>query len=740
MQHASWLSLAGPGTLRHMKLGLVLFVPGLFACNGSHQQVTSDGSSPADSTVGGSGADAWLGSDTPDPPDHAALPCTGTLRFPEVPYPYSLDSKPRVADLDGDGVMDLVVPNGSGIRVFLGKGNGVFADGVTYATTYGVSSIALDDVNGDGHVDVVAVEISNSSLSVLTNSGTGAFPTEALIPTGGSPVAVAIGDLTADGKPELVVARPNAVDVYRNLGSSFATPVSYAAGPGIDNVVLGDVTGDGLLDVVFADQQSNTIGVYANTGSGSLAAPVAHATGTQPIAIVIRDLTGDGKPDIAVTSLTSQQLYLNVFANQGSGVFTTHTDYLLGGTFSWPFAIGDIDGDGRLDVVAAGSELAPISSIAIGFGKAGGGFGPVTTYRSDLDQSTLLADFNGDGKLDILAGTQVMLNKGDGTFPRVTPISTSFLPLSASVADLDEDGNDDIIVTGVGEVGGIFFGDGHGGFAPALELATTTNVPLIGDIDGNGTRDVVIPDGFVVDGPGATIWRGSGRNFTSQLVALPKRVTLATLVDLDHDGRREIVSADDSELTVLKMQVDGTFVIGTSVPITNPRAITSGDVNGDGNLDVVVAKDANLVTVFLGDGAGGWSAQVESSAYTPPTNDIAVRDLDGDGKADLIIPGREYPGLGDGSFGTGSNNGIGARPRFRDIDGDGHIDVVSSNGGVVSVDLGVGDGTFRSSSYLGGDRRGVAVGDFDHDGRLDLVTAADAGLSEIDIHVGSCLP
>ncbi|MFY8004907.1 MAG: FG-GAP-like repeat-containing protein, partial [Chitinophagaceae bacterium] len=201
--------------------------------------------------------------------------------------------------------------------------------------------------------------------------------------TGFNPYFVAIGDLDGDGKPDLAVANifSNNVSVYRNTSTSgsigagsFAAKVDFATGSYPNSVAIGDLDGDGKLDLAVANQNSNNVSVFRNTStSGSIdvssfAAGVDFATGTNPVAVAIGDLDGDGKPDLAVAnfSLNLSSNSVSVYRNTAtsgsisSGSFAAKVDFATGdGPRS--VAIGDLDGDGKPDLVVANAFSNTVS-------------------------------------------------------------------------------------------------------------------------------------------------------------------------------------------------------------------------------------------------------------------------------------------------------------------------------------------------------------------------------------------
>jgi hypothetical protein len=305
-----------------------------------------------------------------------------------------------IGDLDGDGRADLVVANecqdysncngGGEVSVLLGNGDGTFRGAVSYSSGgYTAVSVAIGDVNGDGHPDlVVANECCDSTtcdkggeVSILLGNGDGTFQTAVSYGSGGYLAQnVAIWDLNGDGHPDLVVANGcesstcdnGGIGVLKGKGDgTFKAAVGYSSG-GIqaNSVAIGDVNGDGHPDVVVANYCQNPItcrkdgypavvGVLLSNGKGTFQAPVSYSLDS-PFAesVAIADVNGDGRPDLIVASLCRGLMKcdrggVDVMLGNGDGTFQAAVGYGSGGYGDNFVAIGDVNGDGRPDVVAA---------------------------------------------------------------------------------------------------------------------------------------------------------------------------------------------------------------------------------------------------------------------------------------------------------------------------------------------------------------------------------------------------
>ena len=308
-----------------------------------------------------------------------------------------------VADVNGDGHADLVVGSEvqAGLAVLFGTGTGTFTNSTTLTVAGGgfVTSVAAADLNGDGHVDLIA-GTSSDGVQVFWGSATGAFAAPTVLGASTAASRVVVGDFNGDGKPDLAAISGNAVDVFLNAGgNAFAAPVVLAL-PGTPYMLAaGDLNGDGRADLAVANQNGDNVSVVLSTGNGTFAAPATIATPNVADGVAIGDVNGDGIPD--VVSLAYFGDTVTPYFGKGDGTFTAGTPAAAGPGPS-DLTLADLNGDGKLDValdnVAGGANGA---SYLLNTGT--GTFAPrvVAATSSYSTYGISAGDFNGDGRPDL---------------------------------------------------------------------------------------------------------------------------------------------------------------------------------------------------------------------------------------------------------------------------------------------------------------------------------------------------
>jgi hypothetical protein len=624
------------------------------------------------------------------------LPVLAVPIFPNPRFSDTKVSRLVAGDFNGDGRRDLVTVEYAGtISVHLGRGDGTFSAGVPIGT--GGPQLAVGDFNGDGAQDIVARSPDGTSVLLFKGDYTGGFSSS--IPTMDPTHLVldfAAADLNADGMTDLAVADNTGVRIFlgqTNGTFSVQAPVASAINP--PAVALGDFDGDHVLDLAymwrpFGNSQLD-IHMLRGLGNGqfTLMGDNVAANGNGVVSFVSGDLDGDGLDDMALLMQnTQQQFEVRVFFSSGNGTVVPVGPMPARDTW---LAAGDLDADGRADLVNSGTSSLRVLTHS----------GARAFVSADEPAAAVgyvsLADFNGDGKLDVAIARfeeTVFLGRGDGTFaiPRIA-------------------------------TGGI-----------VQDLAA-------GDLDGDGKQDLVIADQFNASGnllPHLTVMRGLGDGRFEAPRYFPAAVDPygIGLCDIDGDGHLDaatLIKGNSVTLSVYFGAGDGTLLPSVSIPLqgVDGYRIVCGDLDHDGRGDLMVGNSGGNVAVILGRSDRSVGPPV---FYTMGTGalGIALADVNEDGQLDLLATGpsgaTERLGIGDGSFAPAvtlsSSGGWGVAAA--DFDRDGHLDLALTGvtaPGSLDVLFGRGDGTFLAPQQMdsAAGAQTILAADLDFDGWPDIV-------------------
>jgi len=638
-----------------------------------------------------------------------------------------------MGDLNGDGIPDLVLPNGntSNVSVLLGNRNGTFQPFVLFnAGGFFPFHVVIADFNGDGHNDVAVTHFSG--LSILLGDGKGNLGSPTVLATGSVATRIAAADFNGDHKIDLAVTNLGSNDVSILLGhgdGTFAPAVNIAVGMGPAGIAAGDFNGDGKVDLAVANSGTasgnnqgpnpNTVQVLIGDGKGGFTSGSVIPVEKTPLVVLVSDFNKDNVQDLAVSS--SAKGFVSSLLGKGDGTFQTPREFKVGPSAN-NMSAADLNGDGNLDIaVTTTNGLQTLTNIVTLFGDGKGAFHAVSTPSGRSPFAVVAGDFNHDGKTDYITANidsntvAVVLGKGNGTFLDIGPGITGGSRFAGETiaADFNNDGILDLALANTGVIGEIgqsvivFLGKKNGTFGAAQNFSVGSQ-----------------PDGLVA-------------------------------ADLNHDGILDLIVADfgnlgsNIDVAVLLGNGDGTFQTSRRFgPGPGfPFKVAVADFNGDGNLDVVVAQGgfSGAVSLLLGDGKGNLGSPQLITSSADRESEVIAADVNHDGKADIVYfdldAGQVLVQLGNGNgtfqpatvvvslgiFGTGFTTG--------DFNNDGVLDVAAEASGVVDVLLGDGTGRFNLVNILSeGTESGFAfvptllVGDFNGDGFQDI--AAPDGFGE----------
>ena len=362
-----------------------------------------------DATYSGSGSETQLQEITPAAANGDVAASGSPFAVGTQPYSVAL------GDFNRDGKLDLAVANNvdRNVTVLLGNGTGGFtaAIGNPFGVGAGPINLVAGDFDGDGKLDLAVANHSGNSVTVLLGDGTGNFGPagNGPFPAGSGPISIAVGDFNGDGKLDLAIAdeaSSNNLTVLLGDGTGNFTAASgspFTAGALPVSVAAGDFNGDGKLDLVVANINTHTVRLMLGDGTGKFteAGGSPYVTGSEPYSVAVGDFNGDGKLDLATANFGANTV--TVLLGDGTGKFT----YDIGnpypaGTDPYSVAVGDFNGDGKLDLAVAnygGNNVTMLLGDGTG-GFAAASGSPLTVGSGPT--SVAAGDFNGDGMVDLV--------------------------------------------------------------------------------------------------------------------------------------------------------------------------------------------------------------------------------------------------------------------------------------------------------------------------------------------------
>ena len=615
-------------------------------------------------------------------------------------------------DLNGDGRPDLIVANNgsNNVSVLLnttapGAATPSFAAQQTFAGGTNPINVIATDLNGDGKPDIIVANNAASSVSVLLNTtvsgaSAAAFAAQTSFATGSNPVAVSTADLNGDGKPDLIVVNnsSNTVSVLFSTIApgdsvpSFAAQQTFATEAGPTSVTIADANNDGKPDLIVANSGANNLSVLLNLTTPGSATPnfaveQPFAAGANPAAVISADLNGDGKPDLIAANLGDNTISVVMNAMASSAALPTFAPKQDFASAYDPVGVGapvyvttaDLNGDGKPDLIVSDSDNFGVFLNTTIPGSATASYGARQIFTTGTNSETIaIVDVNGDGKLDVLVGARDANNiwlfmntttPGAGTVSFAAPqkFATGVNPRSMISLDINGDGKPDLITANL--------------------YAKTISVLLNTTATGATTASFATPQTFATGT--SPVW--------------------VTAADINRDGRPDLIVANNTNAGTISVLLN-TTAPGAAIASfatqqvfatgSYPQNITTADINSDGKLDVITANvgNPNSVSVLLNTTAAGATIATFSAQQTFPTQSayaVTAADLNGDGKPELIVTNQDpttgsisilrnttVSGATTATFATLQSVSTGTSTfstAVADLNGDGKPDIVTAN-------------------------------------------------------------
>ncbi len=579
-------------------------------------------------------------------------------------------------------------------------------------------------------------------------------------PVGMLPVSILAADFNGDGAEDLATANywQHTISILLNEGDGrFGPAQEIPCGHNPRKIVATDVNTDHRVDLVVSCHGDAKVQTFLGDGDGGFSDPIDTPTPEAPWRIGLGQLNADGLPDLVVPSEVEDRAY--VYMGNGDGTFT-QSAVVQGDDMTSTALLADYDGN-------PGDDLLLLSWWdATGRSYRNDGNGSLT-LRDTVSfpwqtESAVFGDFNDDGFLDVCGGgahsaaAAFFLGNGDGSFNETPETFKPRVPTDFCTGSWDGDGlidvassNFDVNEFELWKVLNVWQEDvkpaaSYGAYASGRQPRCITS----SDFNGDGIPDIAVGAGddyevLVFLGQREGLWDGSTTHFPGGFFPEPRASAAGDFDgDEDLDVAAAVVAWGEPLFNVLRNDGHPPLVFlddSKYDPLSVPEAVAAGDFDEDGDDDVAIA--ARFVRLFRCNGDLTFTYTGYKRAGSSPM-DLLAEDLNGDGHLDLVSANSGsddvsvLPGYGNGTFGNGSRFGVGDRPEAvcaGPLDDSPGLDLATADAGADTVSLlsGNGSGSFTLAGAfpVGDEPVDIACGDIDGDGNVDLVTANRSGPS-----------
>ncbi|TAF75965.1 MAG: T9SS C-terminal target domain-containing protein [Bacteroidetes bacterium] len=731
----------------------------------------------------------------------AAIIGTGTFATPITPSSSTNSYITALGDLDGNGKPELISARytSSTLLVNINTTNGSLT-GTDFNSTFSLSvganpyDVEIVDIDNDGKLDIVVSNFGSTFITILKNihsSGTlsAASFVQVNIPTTSNVYGLAVGDIDRDGRLDLVAANnsTNNLQIYKNIGttgtitaSSFATAVTYGIGSGTNpyDVELADLNNDGKLDIITANFGQSYLTIFENISSNgfinasSLNTPISSPIGTISVSVKKADIDGDGKMDLVAANYSTNTISVVRNKYTSGSILGTHfnekTDFTVG-TTPYKLSVGDINGDGKLDIAVANlnSSTMSILSNSATLGTING-----SSFATKVDFSVpnspvtpAVGDLNGDGKPEVVIGrysTSLFsifenLLTDPASITGFTP--TSGLPLSRVTLTGSNFANVSQVRMGT-ITGGTIIEKNLNSIVVRIPAGATSNQIIL--VNNSGTQ-ATSAGTFIITGVtpfanitsvspinaalgASVIVQGSGFDATPNLNNIWFGATKMPVIAASANQMTVSVTggASSSKITYQnsfglndqwKLPFGYLFSGGnlTNGSFTNnasfntgiiPYNVISHDLDGDGKPDLIATNynyNTNNISIIRNNAINN---TINGTSFSAPFSlstsyfyafQTSLGDLDGDGKPEIVVPSENslffsifknnstLTTLTTASFGSQNSISSGSYltkgSAIADIDNDGFNDLIFCGSNQLQLYRNLGNGLLNAQGF-----------------------------------------
>jgi hypothetical protein len=694
--------------------------------------------------------------------------------------PYSV----VVNDFNNDNYLDIAVANygTNNIGIFIAFGNGTFANQKIFSIDSSRPLfIASGDFNNDNWPDIAVANYGTNNIGVLLGYGNGSFQNQITSFTGYDSLlySLALADFNEDNHLDIAIANyyTNNIGIFLGYGNgSFQNQKTYTTSYGSNpsSIVTDDFNNDNHLDIVVANSAIGNVGILLGFGNGTFAPQTTYLINvySHPQYINTADFNNDGQLDVAVVDSQNGELY--ILLGSGNGTFSAVTIYdAISESYPISIAVADFNKDNQSDIVVANYGTNNVLLL--------NGYTSVPSVRqtnysfgiTNKPTSVVVGDFNNDNHPDVAAtgivfnGVLLLIGNVNGIFTKYDGFLTgnNSVPEQLCVGDLNNDNRTDIVTANQGSDSvGVLLGGGNVTFAPVRTYSTGIGSGpsrlAIADVNNDNRLDIITAN-TNTDCVGVLLGYGNGSfaNVLTFSTAINSQPYAVAVGDVNNDKYQDILTANwySDSMSILFGDGNNTFSVPWIILIgynSNPSSITLADFNSDGCLDVAITiySTGNLY-IFLGDGNGKFSRYIIYSfgSTSLPYNSIAA-DFNGDNRMDIALTlfGNDEVvicfGYGNGSFQVARifSTGFDSNPlglTVADLNNDKQLEIIVTlwSTGEIAILTQYFAATFTNqTTYSTGSAPqpySIAIGDFNHDNRSDIVIA-NSGTDNLNITFG----